>query len=721
MVENQPQPEQEPQDSVVPKKRRIFRSILLSVLFSLIFLLSVLALLFSTNQGSKFLLDQVLERQQIIQYEYEGGNLWRGIILKNVLVSLKPVDVKIDRADVKLGWRAIVKKEIHLTEADVLNLQIINKRPSTGEPFKFNAIRLPFILRVDHLLLDHLVIKTQTNAVDFYNIELNEALWSGTELNFEDSRMDMGYLSVREATGKMQFEGKYPLDATGIVNLPSLRDSLNIHDIQVRARGTLDTIQAGVATNTPDLLTGWVIVHPMRPQVPMRGELKFKDYHWPILAEQKLFTKDGIAEFNGDIKRLNLNVQTDLIGENIPQGQYSAVMYTDLVNQLNITDLNGQLMKGAVSLAGTVGWKDRVSWDLAGRLNGIDPKHERIPQVVQDFLPPSLDANIASAGNLENGLHLTGLVDFDRYESWKLKLDQNPVKDNKAQPMLLDVAWKNIDRAVPYVGWLSSESGDVKLALVEGQQNIHVATKVEQHEEGLLPAGMYQAKLNLNKNILNVPSFNYSANAAGSLSGNARIELPQEKRQLKWTAVLNAKNLNTQSIAAASPVDRLNGQVKANGYAQPNQQIIKLNSVDLTGRLAEQNETVRLTGNSTIALLFHNEKAGGGFKGYAVNYDGALNASQLKASQGMLKLRVSGTPELLKINELRHDGVAGKINASGLVNLANGIGWDINASLIRFKPQYFNAKLKGELSGNVQTQGVWSDTLKRIQIQRLNL
>lgn len=83
-------------------------------------------------------------------------------------------------------------------------------------------------------------------------------------------------------------------------------------------------------------------------------------------------------------------------------------------------------MKGAVTLAGTVGWKDRVSWDLAGRLNGIDPKHERIPQVVQDFLPPSLDANIASAGNLENGLHLTGLVDFDRYESWNLEVGSKP-------------------------------------------------------------------------------------------------------------------------------------------------------------------------------------------------------------------------------------------------------------------------------------------------------
>ncbi|MBV7614633.1 hypothetical protein, partial [Escherichia coli] len=68
-----------------------------------------------------------------------------------------------------------------------------------------------------------------------------------------------------------------------------------------------------------------------------------------------------------------------------------------------------------------------------------------------------------------------------------------------------------------------------------------------------------------------------------------------------------------------------------------------------------------------------------------------------------------------------HDGIAGKINASGLVNLANGFGWDINASLVRFKPQYFASSVKGELSGNVKTRGVWSDALKRIQIERLNL
>lgn len=96
MVENQQPQEAEPENTPLPKKRRILRSILLSVLFSILFLLAALAIMFSTDRGSKFLLDQVLQRQQIIHYEYEGGNLWRGIIVRNVLVTLKSVDVKID-------------------------------------------------------------------------------------------------------------------------------------------------------------------------------------------------------------------------------------------------------------------------------------------------------------------------------------------------------------------------------------------------------------------------------------------------------------------------------------------------------------------------------------------------------------------------------------------------------------------------------------------------
>ncbi len=719
MAEVEQQPETE---TPRPKKRRIIRSVLFTLLIVLVLLLASFAVMFSTDKGSKFLLDRVLERQHIILYEYEGGNLLSGIILKNILVTLKPVDVKIDRADVTLGWRAILKKEIHLNSADVRNLQIITKNPSSDEPFKFNEIRLPFVLRLDTADVDHLLIKTATSSVKFYDVHLNNALWSGTELKFEDSRMNMGYLSVKNATGNMKFEGKYPLHAVGDLNIPALHKNLNIHDIKVVATGSLDTIQAGVATNTPDLLTGWVVLHPVRKHVPMFGELKFKKYHWPLLTEQKLYTNNGVAKFNGDIQRLNIDAITDLSGKNIPQGQYNGTMHTDLVNQLDISNLNGQLMNGAVNVAGIVSWKDHVSWDMNGRVDKINPKDKLIPQIIQDFLPPSLDAKIASKGRLQQGLHLTALVDFDRYETWNLKLDQAEQKGKKPNPMLLNVAWQNIDRAVPYIGWLSSKSGDVKLALVEGKQDIHVATAVTQNDKGVLPEGLYTAQLNFKNDDLNIPGFSYVA-GKGSLTGSAKLDLPNKKRQLKWNAVLNAKNFNPQTVAAAAPVNLLNGQVKANGFAKPNQQIIHLNGINLTGRLAQQNnnETVRLTGRSTIALLFNTQKAGGAFKSFAVNYDGALNASQIPASEGMLKFKISGTPELIKVDELKHSGIAGKIFANGRVYLKDGFGWNINASLVRFKPHYFVSSVRGELSGNVKTEGVWSDNLKRINIQKLNI
>ena len=725
MAEIEQQTPQEPQaePEMTPKqKRSMLRRTLLWLGALLLILVGTLTIMVSTDQGSRFLLDRVLSKQNIIKYQYESGNLLKGIILKNIVVSLKPVDVKIDRADVSLGWRAILEKEIHLSHADVNNLRIITKTPPSDEPFKFSPIKLPFVLRVDDATVDHLQIATSTGTkVDFNDIVLHQAVWKDTKLEFENSEVDMGYLSVRDATGSMDFSGKYPIHAKAIVRLPSLK-SLNVEDIYVHVRGTLDTLKAGIATKTPDLLTGWAVVHPMRDHVPMNGALIFKDYHWPLLLDQELLSKKGTATFQGNIQQLNLDIQTDISGKNIPQGQYTALMSTDLIHQLNIQNFNGQLMGGAVNLAGLVSWEDHVHWDVKGRLDRISPTDKIIPQVVRDFLPPALDANIASTGALKDGMQISGHVDFDKFENWALKLNQAETKDKKVQPMLMDVQWKNIDRAVPYIGWLSSESGNVKLALVEGQQNIQVATTVRSHEQGSLPAGQYQAKLDLKGNDLHIPDFSYRADK-GSLTGNAVLELPDEKRQLKWNALLNAQNFNPQSITTAAPVNLLNGQIKANGYAVPNQQIIHLQSINLTGQMANQAkpETLKLTGTSTAAVIFHDEKAGGGFKGFAVKYDGAFNTSQFPQGNGLLKFKVAGTPDLIRIENLQHDGAAGKIVAHGQVHIVNGFGWDINASLVRFKPQYFVSSVRGEVSGNVKTQGTWSDQLKKINIAQLNV
>lgn len=720
MVEVEQQEPQAPQQT--PKKRSILRGVIYSFVFIFVCLLASIVVMVSTDKGSKFLLDRVLSTQSLIQYQYESGNIVQGIILKNIRIGLTDLEIKVDRADVSLGWRAIVSREIHLRRANISNLQVINSAPPSNEPFKFSPIKLPFVLRLDTVNLDKLVIKNGETAIDFKQVYLEDGLWSGTKLTFADAKMDMGYLALKSASGSMTFEGKYPIDAKAVIDIPALH-SLNMKDIHIHARNSLDTLRVGVATETPDMLTAWAVLHPVRPNVPMVGAANLKDYHWPLLQDQELLSKQGIIKFSGDTQSLTLDLDTDISGKDIPEGQYSATMVTDLVNQLNIQQFNAQLMDGSANLNGLVSWKDHVTWDMNGRLDRLNPKNEIIPQVVRDFLPPSLDAEIGSKGELKDGLKLNAKVAFDRYETWNLELKQAEAKKpDHAEPMHLDVQWNKIDRAMPYIGWLNSQTGKVNIVLDGDKQDIELATQIAKHPQGSLPAGAYKAKLNIKDNNLNVPSFSL-AEGKGSLSGRAFVELPTEKRLLKWTALLNANNFNPQQVAAEAPFNLLNGTVKANGYAKPNQQIIKLDSVDLTGQMlnAGKTETVKLTGKSTAALLFADEKAGGAFRSFAVQYDGALNASQLQQGSGRLKIKVSGTPSLIKIGQFEHEGIAGGIFANGLLNLEDGVAWDVNASLIRFKPHYFVSSLRGQVSGNVKSQGKWSDKLKRISIEKLNL
>lgn len=729
MADDEQHQEPQAQQPEQKNKRLVLKGVLWGILLVIVCLFAAIAVMVSTDKGSRFLLDRVLSKQSMIQYKYQSGNIVQGIIVRDLAIHLKDLDIKTDRAEVALGWRAILAKEIHLRRATVSNLQVINHAPPSHEPFKFADIPLPFTLRVDEAKLDHLLIQNVGSKVEFNDIVTKDVLWSGTKLTFKDAQLNMGFLAVKNASGMMDFNhaGKYPIAAKALVIIPAL-ESLNIKQISVNVQGSLDRLRAGFATQTPDLLSGWAIAHPMAPDVPLQGQLRLRDYHWPIAPEQKLLSKKGLITINGNVKGLNIDVDTDLSGAQIPQGQYTGTLSTDLIEKLNIQQFNGQLMGGSINLSGMLAWKDFVHWDIKGRLDRINPKDNLIPEVAREFLPPTLDADISSKGELKEGVHLNANVNFDQYESWALQLNQaaeKPVAKNKkpvAEPLLLNVSWNKINRAMPYIGWLNSENGKADLQIDSKQQNIQVNTHVTAHEKGSLPTGQYAAHLSIKDNNLNVPLFSLTT-AQGGLNAKAYVELPTEKRQLKWNALLNANNFNPQSIATAAPIHTLNGHIQASGYAQPNTQIIQLESIDLVGQMANQakTESVRLVGKSNIGLLFNDAKSGGAFKSFAVKYAGSLNSTQVPVGSGALKINLSGTPEFIRIDQFEHSGVAGQASAKGQVLLKDGISWDINAAMMRFKPHYFVSSLRGEVSGQVKSQGQWSDRNKRVSIEQLNL
>lgn len=722
------QPEQLP-NPVKPRSRtaRIVRWVLFGVLGLLLLLIVALGMFASSDRGSKWLLEFVLDRQQMISYQYEDGNLIEGIILKNILVKVKDVEVKIDRADVHLGWRAIVKKEIHLMHADVDTVHVINHAPPTDKEFEFKELKLPFVLRLDEANIKKLILQTTTTTVNFYKVQLNEAEWSGTKIQLVNSSFGMDYLSAKAINGYIQLDGKYPLSLTADATIPSL-ENLKMSKLKLVAKGDVDTLKAGFAAASPDVISGYLVLHPVRKDVPMFGKAYWSKYHWPIAPEQKLFSEAGEVNLSGDISKLNINVDTDLSGAQIPQGYYQAKMNTDL-KQLNIEDFVGSLMDGQVELAGVVGWQDAISWDIKGRSTGINPNNEVIPESIREFLPKDMSAAIASKGTMKEASDIVATVDFDRYERWDVQLHQDPAKLNAkqqkvAQPWQIQVAWQDIDREFPYVGWLSSQQGDVDLALSDQGQDIRLATVVQAHESSSLPAGNYAGTLNFANNILTVKDFSLKQGQGqnqGELSGVAKVNLPTEKTQLRWQADLLARQFNPQTISASAPVNRIDGSIKATGYAEANKQVIQLQGIDLVGQLPQgnQSQSIALTGKSTAVLLMHDGKSQSGLKSFAVQYDGGLNAQNY--SQGPLKLNISGTPKLLKINQLYHQGAAGKVDANGVVNLENGIAWDIQAVLDQFKPQYFVASVNGNITGQLKTTGRWSDQQKHISVQNLNL
>lgn len=699
------------------------KRIFISLLLIFVVLLAALAIMFSTERGSKFLLDRVLSHQSMLKYQYERGSFLDGLILNNVDVNLDALEIKIKRADLVIGWRAVLEQEVHFSRANIQELQIIDKKPPSNKPFEFSDINMPVTLRLDQANLDVLRIKTTTSSTDLKDLHLKDTLWKGTKLTFKEANLKVGdYVAIHKAKGMMDFKQKYPLNVTAQVDIPSLH-AINIKNISVDARGTLDSIAAGFATNTPDLLSGRMIVHPVRENVPMKGQLNFKNYHLPFATDQKLFIPSGTAYLNGSASDMSINLNAELSGKDVPKGSYRADLYVDYVHQMKINQFQGNLMGGVINLSGILNWEKALRWDVKGNLNGLKASDQSIPASIKDFLPPDMDGSLGAVGDLDKGTHLKAFINFNKYEKINFKLaqsEQNPTDPKVTPPMKMNVSWSDMNRAMPYIGWLNSPKGQADIVLDGQKTSVNTNLDVVKNPKGTLPTGQYLANILLNGNDLNIPEFKYIT-PQGGLVGDAKVLLPTEKRLLKWDANLQAKNFNPQTVAEAAPVDLLNGSFKANGYAEKDAQIIQLKAIDLTGKMAQQKETIQLTGETTASILMNDEKHGGGLRGYGVIYHGNLKSSQYPDANGALNIKIAGTSDSIQVNQFQQEGTAGKILANGIVSLHNGIGWNMNASLVKFKPQYFVSKVQGEVSGVIKTQGVWSDQAKRISIEDLNL
>lgn len=711
------------QDNVAtPKKRTLWQKIRL-VLWLLFFLLIAIVLtvylMARSDKGSKRLLDWVMARQHMVQYQYVGGNLVQGLQLRDIVVKAKDTEVQVKNTDVRLGWRAVLKRELHFTTAKIGQVDIINKAKPSNSPFSYPELKLPFNLILDDAKINQLNIKSpyRDHVVKMEQIQIYDGVWKDTKIALKKSSISLYGIDAKNINGSIEFNKKYPVNVSGEVYIAALKN-LKLDKIAVSGKGDLENLALGVASQTPDLITGSVMIHPFSDYVPMEGKINWADFNVPILTEQKLYAEAGNLIVRGNVNGLELILDTALKTEKIPQGTYQAAMFTDFKN-LRIDESLIRVLDGEMNVKGNVNWQDGVKWQATADVHEIKPTEQLLSSQIRGFLPDNLTAKVSSEGVYDVNTDLNVKVDFANNEKWFADIQQ----DRKhAKTWNIATTWQDVNRAMPYIGWLDSQHGQAEIQLFSGQKQwIKANADVRKHEQSPLPTGKYTADLEITPQKLLVHQFILQQAQQGQLAVQGNVVIPNEKQALAVNAQIQADEFNPHILLPQAPVQRLNGQFNLNAHQKDNQYIANLTDIRLQGKLAssqEKNQNIALTGLSTLVAIMHPAPQSG-LKSFAVRYDGQLNAENY--TQGPLRLNIAGTPEYLDIGEFYHQGVAGLIQAKGKVNLVEGLKWDLQAHLDQFKPHYFVAQAEGDLTGQLETTGQWSEQQKNIHVQKLNM
>ncbi len=734
-----------PLDNQPPKKKKRLWVNVLSIIVGLLALgfISVLALI-GSDSGTAWVLKKVAASQHLVTYHYVKGNFQNGVILDHVKVGLESTDITAKRVNVRIGWRSILQGQVHLIHTTIDDLVIDIKTLPTGKPYHYPVIRMPVVLRVNNSVVNKLTIKQivhdplthqLVHRVDviFNQIKLKKASWKGDLLTITNSSInDIGF-AADQVTGTMQFNAHYPIRAKARASLPLL-DHIGSPYFQVDATGDLEQIH-GVVSAIPSqkksqgVLKGSVDIRPMDHIFSMKGQVNWSDLHWPIVKEQNLYSKSGSAVIHTTPHGIGIDVNTDLIGENVPSGQYAVQMFTDY-KDLQFQSIQAKIAKGTMTGYGRLDWQKDVHWFVEGQFSGVQVVN-LLPTTVLPYAPylptvltgPFRHTALISPHKSQIGVSLTGASG----ERWLVGIARLGSLANNALPLAVDVRWENMSRMLAGVGQVNTQRGEALVSL--NKEHVSVDANLDMLASQYLPAGHYAANLFSERTGLKVPSLTFRGEAgAVDASANMVFATPahdkKPEKPMTWTADITSKGLG---IGADSIIRQLQGSIHATGVSSSVQDSIVIQPA-LVGVLkadspqpnsSASTKNIQLTGRGQVLLTKNTAKNTHGIKAYLAKFDGDLKSSE--APSGKLSILVSGTPDLTKIERFEHDGAAGQISATGQVITKNGVQWSATGKLNHFNLGFFLPSYQSSLTGAFNTNGQWSQTARHVQVTQLDL
>ncbi|WP_230660189.1 translocation/assembly module TamB domain-containing protein [Psychrobacter sp. I-STPA10] len=740
---NPPLSESETDGDAATLRRWYGLPFLLKLLFWLLcffaIVLIILYVMAGTAGGSKFLVDK-LAQETGVTLTYGEGNLRDGLSVSAVV--LKPnddIDIFIDYAYVKIGWRAIFVKEVHLRDADIRQVRVIDRAPPTDTPYDYRTLDLPVNLRFDHANIDSIRYEKVTKEpVVVTDIEAKDLSWIGTTLDIGQANLQYAdIVNIAGLQGEIDLQGNYPLNAKATVTVNSLED-LYVAPLKITANGSLKRTVGKVYSSYNDhKVSGDFAAQGLDEGAPFSAKLQWDELVLPYAESQDIRLQQGLLTASGVISDIELRINSHLSAENIPTGHYRGRAKV-VDSQMLIDSLVVDSPEGALSAQGVLDWSKEFT--AKAMIKGDGYKLDAIvPKEFVDYAPKALNGKLAVVydnANADGKMQIrTYLSQKDGEKIWA-NIIQSDVSNNPRKPDLwrISARWQNLlRRDIPDIGNINSKHGQADVDIRGERLRVDANANIE--ELNAAPKGDYQVRLNKVGNRIHINSLLYKG-VVGNLTGNGEIVLAQKNKPLQWKIQAQTSGLLPKAYQKDLPINRLVGSVTASGVMQDikktvsqqkargnRKQVvqgqrhrIKILASDLQAVLDStvENATANNTKSQTpeYRKVAINGTGAGQFDLYSgelahfdAQFDGGVQTQGLP--KGTLSLDANGSMQQINIKKLRHKGDAGSLLASGSIDLRQGIGWDIKADTDNFNIGAFVPQTKGIVSGNLVSQGHW--------------
>lgn len=700
-----------------PNKRKLSwyaTRLAVGLLILLVLLILLLYIVMGTAKGSQLILEKVAAEANMT-LTYTKGDLRRGVWVSDVKIAEdEDVAVFINEGYVKLGWRAVFAKKIHIAQADVDTVSVINKNAPTDEPFDYATIELPVTLRLENVNINKVVYdQVGKESVVLSGIGIDRAYWNQSDVDIKGGAISVNdTVLVTDINGKITLKDSYPLDIKATVLIDGL-DRHHIDPIDVHASGTLKRTYGTIQGRyNHSKVTGEFVVQGLDDNSPFWATGDFDTLLIPYAKEQNITLKNGTVQASGVVSAIDLRINTDLTAKDVPDGHYFGRATLKPTEGMVIDSLAAHTDEGELFAAGSMDWQD--DFVLKSTIVGDGYNLQKaVPERYEDYkayAPKSLTGVLNFNFWTNDDGHTRYQIELDQADGEQLSANIKQ-KNSPNAPYVIDASWHNLSRHnLPKIGDVDSPSGHIHMVADEG--DIQITASAYINKLSALPKGDYTADARMTDGEIAIYTATYQG-VMGDLTADGTILLANDNRPLSYT--INAETTHLAPNAYfdtpnKTPVSSVMGTFTLLGQRRSKDETdihdVSLTDTDLTTYL-EGNRSVQIIGEGAALVQVKEGK----LHHLDTEFDGTVATQGINdglASQ-QVSLKVVGDTNALGIAKLSLVGQAGKLSAQGKLSFDNGMGWDMTVQADEFDTQKFYPKSSVILTGGLVSTGLYKD------------